>query len=111
MSGPHFRDYHLLLDEQADQIFAARQLFSCAATYFSAQSLKVMSRASLSREYLEARVTKTKTLDVANYLLSWRLLYHGGHQPTQWQERLANRTPSEHDHGKKAGAASQQTFV
>jgi DNA-binding ferritin-like protein len=21
-SGPHFRDYHLLLDEQADQIFA-----------------------------------------------------------------------------------------
>ena len=21
MSGPHFRDYHLLLDEQADQIF------------------------------------------------------------------------------------------
>src|SRR5262249_49536643 len=23
MSGPHFRDYHLLLDEQAGQIFAA----------------------------------------------------------------------------------------
>ena len=23
MSGPHFRDYHLLLDEQADQIFTA----------------------------------------------------------------------------------------
>jgi starvation-inducible DNA-binding protein len=23
ISGPHFRDYHLLLDEQADQIFAA----------------------------------------------------------------------------------------
>ena len=23
MSGPHFRDYHVLLDEQADQIFAA----------------------------------------------------------------------------------------
>jgi starvation-inducible DNA-binding protein len=22
MAGPHFRDYHLLLDEQADQIFA-----------------------------------------------------------------------------------------
>src|SRR5712675_2441409 len=22
MSGPHFRDYHLLLDEQADQIYA-----------------------------------------------------------------------------------------
>src|SRR3974390_689533 len=23
VSGPHFRDYHLLLDEQAEQIFAA----------------------------------------------------------------------------------------
>ncbi|MEP6828049.1 MAG: DNA starvation/stationary phase protection protein, partial [Aestuariivirga sp.] len=23
MSGPHFRDYHLLFDEQADQIFAS----------------------------------------------------------------------------------------
>lgn len=23
LSGPHFRDYHLMLDEQADQIFAA----------------------------------------------------------------------------------------
>src|SRR5712692_7059914 len=23
MSGPHFRDYHLLLDEQSEQIFAA----------------------------------------------------------------------------------------
>jgi starvation-inducible DNA-binding protein len=23
VSGPHFRDYHLMLDEQADQIFAA----------------------------------------------------------------------------------------
>jgi starvation-inducible DNA-binding protein len=22
MSGPHFRDYHLLLDEQAEQLFA-----------------------------------------------------------------------------------------
>src|SRR5919112_5471412 len=22
VSGPHFRDYHLLLDEQADQVFA-----------------------------------------------------------------------------------------
>ena len=25
-SGPHFRDYHLLLDEQADQLFQYRKL-------------------------------------------------------------------------------------
>jgi len=28
MSGPHFRDYHLLLDEQADQIFAATDVIA-----------------------------------------------------------------------------------
>ena len=28
MSGPHFRDYHLLLDEQSDQIFAMTDLIA-----------------------------------------------------------------------------------
>ena len=28
MSGPHFRDYHLLLDEQADQLFAMIDLIA-----------------------------------------------------------------------------------
>jgi starvation-inducible DNA-binding protein len=28
ISGPHFRDYHLLLDEQADQIFAATDVLA-----------------------------------------------------------------------------------
>jgi starvation-inducible DNA-binding protein len=28
VSGPHFRDYHLLLDEQADQIFASTDMIA-----------------------------------------------------------------------------------
>ena len=28
MSGPHFRDYHLLLDEQADQIFSTTDIIA-----------------------------------------------------------------------------------
>src|SRR5258708_5060595 len=28
MSGPHFRDYHLLLDEQADQLYAMTDLIA-----------------------------------------------------------------------------------
>jgi starvation-inducible DNA-binding protein len=28
ISGPHFRDYHLLLDEQSDQIFAATDIIA-----------------------------------------------------------------------------------
>jgi len=28
MSGPHFRDFHLLLDEQADNIFTATDVIA-----------------------------------------------------------------------------------
>src|ERR1700727_1854282 len=28
MSGPHFRDYHLMLDEQSDQIFATTDVLT-----------------------------------------------------------------------------------
>jgi len=28
VSGPHFRDYHLLLDEQADQLFATTDVIA-----------------------------------------------------------------------------------
>ena len=28
MSGPHFRDYHLMLDEQSDQVFAMTDILA-----------------------------------------------------------------------------------
>ena len=39
MSGPHFRDYHLLLDEQADQIFGVLDLI--------AERVRKMDRATI----------------------------------------------------------------
>jgi starvation-inducible DNA-binding protein len=39
MSGPHFRDYHLLLDEQADQLFAMTDEIAERARKIGATSL------------------------------------------------------------------------
>ena len=39
MSGPHFRDYHLLLDEQADQIFAVTDVLAERVRKLGARTL------------------------------------------------------------------------
>ena len=43
MSGPHFRDYHLLLDEQADQLFAMTDDIAERARKIGATSLHSIS--------------------------------------------------------------------
>ena len=40
MSGPHFRDYHLLFDEQADQIFAATDVIAERVRKIGAPTLR-----------------------------------------------------------------------
>jgi len=47
MSGPHFRDYHLLLDEQADQIFAMTDVIAERARKIGGRTLR--SIADISR--------------------------------------------------------------
>jgi len=43
MSGPHFRDYHLLLDEQSDQIFAMTDDIAERARKIGGTSLRSIS--------------------------------------------------------------------
>lgn len=43
MSGPHFRDYHLLLDEQADQIFAMTDVIAERARKIGGRTLGSIS--------------------------------------------------------------------
>ncbi len=40
MSGPHFRDYHLLLDEQSDQIFAMTDVVAERVRKIGGQTLR-----------------------------------------------------------------------
>src|SRR5688572_33351670 len=46
MSGPHFRDYHLLLDEQADQIFAITDDVAERARKIGGTTLRSLGHAS-----------------------------------------------------------------
>lgn len=43
MSGPHFRDYHLMLDEQADQIFAITDDIAERARKIGGRTLRSVS--------------------------------------------------------------------
>ena len=40
MSGPHFRDYHLMLDEQADQIFSMTDAIAERARKLGAATIR-----------------------------------------------------------------------
>jgi starvation-inducible DNA-binding protein len=46
MSGPHFRDYHLLLDEQADQLFAMTDAIAERVRKIGASTLKSVGHIS-----------------------------------------------------------------
>ena len=61
MSGPHFRDYHLLLDEQADQIFAMTDPIAERVRKIGGTTLRSIGadRASAARARQRRRICRT----------------------------------------------------
>lgn len=53
MSGPNFRDYHLLLDEQADQIFAMTDVIAERARKIGATTIRSVSDISGKQRLLD----------------------------------------------------------
>jgi starvation-inducible DNA-binding protein len=53
MTGPHFRDYHLLLDEQADQIFAMTDAIAERVRKIGAPTLKSIGEISKTQRILD----------------------------------------------------------
>ena len=53
MSGPHFRDYHLLLDEQGEQIFAATDAMAERARKIGGTTLRSLGHASRLQRLLD----------------------------------------------------------
>jgi starvation-inducible DNA-binding protein len=53
MSGPHFRDYHLLLDEQADQLFAMTDVIAERVRKIGAPTLKSIGAISKNQRVLD----------------------------------------------------------
>ena len=53
MSGPHFRDYHLLLDEQADQLFAMTDVVAERVRKIGAPTVKSIGQISKNQRVLD----------------------------------------------------------
>jgi starvation-inducible DNA-binding protein len=53
MTGPHFRDYHLLLDEQADQLFAMTDVLAERARKIGAPTLKSIGQIAKMQRVLD----------------------------------------------------------
>ena len=53
MSGPHFRDYHLLLDEQADQLFAMTDVIAERVRKVGARTLTSIASIMKNKKVLD----------------------------------------------------------
>jgi starvation-inducible DNA-binding protein len=69
MSGPHFRDYHLLLDEHADQIFAMSDDIAERARKLGASTLHSIGEVS---RYQRLKDNNAETLEAKEMLLELR---------------------------------------
>ena len=64
MSGPHFRDYHLLLDEQADQLFAMTDPIAERVRKVGATTLRSIGHIGRSQRVLDNDADYVEPLDM-----------------------------------------------
>src|SRR5947207_2287746 len=64
VSGPHFRDYHLLLDEQADQIFATTDPIAERVRKIGGTTLKSIGQIAAQKRLLDNDSVYVTPLDM-----------------------------------------------
>jgi len=64
MSGPHFRDYHLLLDEQADQLFAMTDPIAERVRKLGGITLRSIGQISRTQRVLDNDADYVEPLDM-----------------------------------------------
>jgi len=64
MSGPHFRDYHLLLDEQADQIFATTDAIAERARKIGGTTIRSIGHIARLKRVLDNDADYVTPLDM-----------------------------------------------
>ena len=64
MSGPHFRDYHLLLDEQADQLFAMTDPIAERVRKLGGLTLRSIGNISRAQRVLDNDAEYVEPLDM-----------------------------------------------
>jgi len=68
MSGPHFRDYHLLLDEQANQLFAMTDPIAERIRKVGATTLHSIGHISRTQRVLDNDASYVEPLDMLSEL-------------------------------------------
>jgi starvation-inducible DNA-binding protein len=68
MSGPHFRDYHLLLDEQSDQIFAMTDPIAERVRKLGGTTLRSIGHIARSQRVLDNDAEYVEPLDMLGEL-------------------------------------------
>ena len=64
MSGPHFRDYHLLLDEQADQLFAMTDPIAERVRKLGGVTIRSIGQISRTQRVLDNDAEYVEPLDM-----------------------------------------------
>jgi starvation-inducible DNA-binding protein len=64
MSGPHFRDYHLMLDEQSDQIFATTDVIAERARKIGGTTIRSIGQISKLQRVLDNDAEFVTPLDM-----------------------------------------------
>ena len=64
MSGPHFRDYHLMLDEQADQLFAMTDPIAERVRKLGGSTIKSIGHIGRSQRVLDNDADYVEPLDM-----------------------------------------------
>ena len=64
VSGPHFRDYHLLLDEQADQIFATTDAIAERVRKIGGTTLRSIGQIARQQRILDNEAAYVTPLDM-----------------------------------------------
>jgi starvation-inducible DNA-binding protein len=69
MSGPHFRDYHLLFDEQASQIFATTDVIAERVRKLGGQTLKSIGQIARLQRLADNEADAVTAFDMLAELL------------------------------------------
>jgi starvation-inducible DNA-binding protein len=64
MSGPHFRDYHLMLDDQGDQLFSMTDAIAERARKLGAATIRSIGQVSRCQRIVDNDADYVKPLDM-----------------------------------------------
>ena len=112
MRGRHFRDYHLLLDEQADQIFAMSDEVAERARKLGGTTLRSISDIAKHQRLKDNNADVVAPTDMLTELKNdnQQLVRVGDHHPLGWvgvvggAPQHRSPRPSPHDAGQGVGS-------